>query len=162
MSATTKAGERIYSYQEFRKITGLTKKETDSWVGGGLITAELSPDGRRRLYTMQSLMEGAVAKELADFSSRELLPAMMRKVRPFLRQAQIEQPKIDLEKPHKLLKIYTRYSREIVAGGGVRGVVAYVGWFENPDPQTIDKAVYLIVDLTLIAVQVVDRVSRLK
>jgi hypothetical protein len=144
-------------------VTELTKKEADSWVSDGLIAAELVSNGRRRRYTWQSLMEGSIAKQLADFSSRELLPSMMEQFRQFLQRAKVNLAKIepDYSEPHKLVKVYTRDSPEIIAGGGVRGVIAYVDWFD-PNSKMIGESVYLIVDLTLIAVEVSSAVGRLK
>ncbi len=158
----TKDKRRTFSYKEFREVTGLTKKEADSWVQNGLITAELASNGRRRLYTWRSLMEGSIAKQLADFSSRELLPTMMEQFRNFVRREKIDLAEInaDYSKSHQLVKVYTRPSPEIVAGGGVRGVVAYVDWFDR-DLKSISKAIYLIVDLTLIALEVLSEVGRL-
>jgi hypothetical protein len=108
-------------------------------------------------------MEGSIAKQLADFSSRELLPSMMERFRQFLRREKVNLATIepDYSEAHKLVKIYTRLSPEIIAGGGVRGVIAYVDWFDR-DPEMIGKSVYLIVDLTLIAVEVLSAVGRLK
>jgi hypothetical protein len=161
--ATPKPDEPIFSYKEFREVTELTKKEADSWVQNGLITAELASNGRRRLYTWQSLMEGSIAKQLADFSSRELLPSMMEEFRRFLRREKLNLAKIepDYSEPHQLVKVYTRDSPETIAGGGVRGVMAYVDWFDL-NSKTISKSVYLIVDLTLIAVEVLSAANRLK
>jgi len=86
---------------------------------------------------------------------------MMEQFRQFLRRAKVNLSKIepDYSEPHQLVKVYTRDSPEIVAGGGVRGVIAYVDWFD-PNAKTISKSVYLIVDLTLIAVEVQGAVDR--
>ena len=163
MRAKTRTREPIFTYKEFRQVTELTKKEADSWVQEGVITAELAANGRRRLYTGQSLMEGSIAKQLADFSSRELLPEMMEKFRQFLRHKRIALSKIDPDysKEHMLVKVYTRNSPEIVAGGGVRGVIAYIDRFD-PDGRTTGKSVYLIVDLTLIALEVQSGINGFK
>ena len=50
------------------------------------------------------------------------------------------------------LQVYTRRSREITPGGGVRGVVSYVKLYDRSATE-IGKAVFVVVDLTLVAVQ---------
>src|SRR5260370_34202865 len=83
----------VLSYREFKKVTGLSNKEADSWVQNGLIRAEFAANGTRRLYRLDSVIEGLIAKHLADFSSRMLLPIMMAAFHQHL-----EEQKIDLMK----------------------------------------------------------------
>jgi hypothetical protein len=156
-----KLRERRFSYLQFRQVTGLSKKEADTWVQEGIIIASLNADGHRRLYTQRSLMEGSIAKELADFSSRELLRPMMEQFRRFIQRERIDLARVDPDymRDHLLVKVYTRKSQEVVPGRGVRGVVAYVDRFD-PNAKMIGKSVYLIVDLTLIAVEVNDGINR--
>jgi hypothetical protein len=144
---------RTFSYAEFRAATGLSKKEADGWVQAGVIQAEPA-NGHRRRYRFESIFEGIIAKQLADFSSRELLPKTMAALREFLRREgiTIANIRLDLSEPRLLLQIYTRVSKEVEAGGGVRGVVSYVRRYE-PLPHEIGRAVFLIVDLTLVALE---------
>ena len=74
---------KSFTYAEFRTATGLTKKEADGWVQAGVIQAGPA-DGHRREYRFGSIFEGIIAKQLADFSSRELLPQTMAALRAFL------------------------------------------------------------------------------
>src|SRR6266436_4218842 len=106
-----------FTYAEFRAATGLTKK---------------AADGHRREYRFGSIFEGIIAKQLADFSSRELLPKTMAELRAFLAREKVSPAKlaIDPEGAHQLVKIYTRKSQELMPGGGVRGVVSYLDWYE--------------------------------
>ncbi len=144
----------VLSYREFKEVTGLSKKEADSWVKNGLIRAELASNGRRRLYRLDSVIEGLIAKQLADFSSRTLLPTMMAAFRKYLADNKIDLMKLvpDPGAPKILIQLYTRISKEIMPGGGLRGVVAYVGRFE-PRSQFIGKNVYLIVDLIGVVIE---------
>src|SRR5260370_37861674 len=84
----------VLSYREFKKVTGLSKKEADSWVKNGLIRAEIAPNGRRRLYRVDSVIEGLIAKQLADFSSRMLLPTMMAAFHRHLEEQRINLMKL--------------------------------------------------------------------
>ncbi len=86
---------RVLSYREFREVTGLSKKEADSWVKNRLIRAELASNGRRRIYRLDSVVEGLIAKQLADFSSRTLLPIMMTAFRQYLVDNKIDLMKLD-------------------------------------------------------------------
>jgi hypothetical protein len=131
-------------------------------VQEGIVAASLTEDGRRRLYTLRSLMEGSIAKELADFSSRELLKPMMEQFRNFVHREKIDLAEVDPDYTgeHLLVKVYTRKSKAVAAGKGVRGVVAYVDWFDS-NFKMVGKSVYLIVDLTLIAVEVNNEIVRL-
>src|ERR1700687_3596077 len=147
---------RVLSYREFREVTGLSKKEADSWVKNNLIRAELASNGRRRLYRLDSVVEGLIAKQLADFSSRTLLPVMMTAFRRYLVDNNIDLMKLEPNPagPKKLIQLYTRRSKEIMPGGGLRGVMAYVSTFDpnsnlngKPNSNFIGKNVYLIVDL---------------
>jgi len=142
----------VLSYREFREATGLSKKEADSWVKNGLIRAELASNGRRRLYRPDSVIEGLIAKQLADFSSRTLLPTMMAAFRQYLEDNKIDLMKLEPNpRAHKILiQLYTRKSKEIMPGGGLRGAIAYVGRF---DPKDTGKSVYLIIDLIGVAIE---------
>src|SRR6266481_4035640 len=135
-----------FTYAEFRAATGLTKKEADGWVQAGVIQAGPA-NGHRREYRFDSIFEGLIAKQLADFSSRELLPKTMAELRAFLARERVSLAKlaIDPEGAHQLVKIYTRKSQELMPGGGVRGVVGYVDWYQ-PASNKIAKAVYVVVD----------------
>ncbi len=139
---------RVLSYREFREVTGLSKKEADGWVKNGLIRAELASNGRRRLYRLDSVVEGIIARQLADFSSRTLLPIMITALRKYMVDNKIDlmklEPNPNAEKI--LIQLYTRRSKEIMPGGGLRGVIAYVSTFD-PKSKFIGKNVYLIVDL---------------
>lgn len=153
---------KVLSYRKFREVTGLSKKEADSWVKNGLIRADLSSNGRRRLYRPDSVIEGLIVKQLADFSSRKLLPTMMAALRLHLEKQKIDLMKLEPnpKAPKKILiKLYTRKSEEIMPGGGLRGVVAYVGGFD-PTSTSMGKNVYLIVDLTGVVVEAWTNISR--
>ena len=142
----------VLSYREFREVTRLTKKEADSWVKNGLIRAELAPNGRRRLYRLDSVIEGLIAKQLADFSSRTVLPTMMAAFRQHLTEEKIDLMKIppDPAAPKILIRLYTRKSKD--PAYGLRGVIAYVGRFD-PRSELIGKNVYLIVDLIGVVIE---------
>ena len=153
----------ILSYREFKQVTGLSKKEADSWVKNGLIRAELASNGRRRLYRLDSVIEGLIAKQLADFSSRTLLPTMMAAFRQHLQEEKVDLMKLvpDPSAPKILIQLYTRKSKEIMPGGGLRGVVAYVSRFD-PRSEFIGKNVYLIVDLIGVAIEAWAKVRSLQ
>jgi hypothetical protein len=89
---------------------------------------------------------------LADFSSRELLPQTMAALRKCLQDAKIVVAKIEPNPaaPHRRVQVYTRRSREIMPGSGIRGVVSYVKLYD-PSATEIGKAVFVVVDLTLVA-----------
>jgi hypothetical protein len=53
----------------------------------------------------------------------------------------------------ELVQIYTRKSAEVRAGGGVRGVVSYVRRYAPPRANEIGRAVFVVVDLTLVALE---------
>ena len=150
-----------YSYAEFRAATGLTKREADTWVQAGVIQAGPA-NGHRREYSFESIFEGIIAKQLADFSSRELLPQAMAGLRAFLAAHEISPARLAVspEGPHRLIKIYNRRSEEIMPGKGVRGVLAYIDWYK-PESKGISKAVYVVVDLTLIMIEAVYAVRHL-
>jgi hypothetical protein len=150
-----------FTYAEFRAATGLTKKEADGWVRAGVIQADPA-NGHRREYRFESIFEGLIAKQLADFSSRELLPKTMAELRAFLAREKVSPAKlaVDPEGPHQLVKIYTRKSQELMPGGGVRGVVSYIDWYE-PASIKIAKAVYVVVDLTLVMLEARTAISHL-
>ena len=152
----------VLSYREFREATGLSKKEADSWVKNGLIRAELASNGRRRLYCLDSVIEGLIAKQLADFSSRTLLPTMMAAFRQYLEDNKIDLMKLEPDRNAQkiLIQLYTRKSKEIMPGGGLRGVIAYVGRFD-PTSKFIGKSVYLIIDLIGVAIEAWSNISRL-
>jgi hypothetical protein len=154
-------GNDIYSYAEFRKATGLTKREADTWVQAGIIQAGPA-NGHRREYRFESVFEGIIAKQLADFSSRELLPQTMMELRNFLEAQGIFPARLAVspEGPHRLIKVYNRRSREIMPGKGVRGVLVYIDWYD-PESKKIGKAVYVVVDLTLIMIETMDAVRHL-
>jgi hypothetical protein len=152
---------RSFSYAEFRAATELSKKEADGWVQAGVIQAGPAA-GHRREYWFESIFEGIIAKQLADFSSRELLPRTMAELRAFLVRENMSMAKLlsDPSRPHRLLKIYTRKSRELMPGGGVRGVVTYIDWYEPRSPK-VAKSVYLVVDLTLVALETQSAIAHL-
>jgi hypothetical protein len=159
---TKPKANRIFSYQQFRQITELTKREADGWVQRGLIRAELSASGRRRLYTIESLFYGVIAKSLADFASRELLETMMHSLREFFDSEGIELHKVSPNSagPRVLVRIHTQTSKELMPGGGIRGVVTYVSFFD-PLSKWVSKAVFVVIDLTLVAVIVNTRIGDL-
>ena len=152
---------KVLSYRKFREVTGLSKKEADSWVKNGLIRAALSSNGRRRLYRLDSVIQGIIVKQLADFSSRKLLPTMMAALRLHLEKQKVDLMKLEPnpKAPKILIKLYTRKSKEIMPGGGLRGVIAYVGGFD-PTSTSMGKNVYLIVDLTGVVVEARTNISR--
>lgn len=151
----------IFTYAEFRRVTELTKKEADSWVKNGVIRSEMMPNQRRR-YQFVSVVEGIIAKQLADFSSRTLLPNMMDTLRKFLKSKKINLMKIDPHPgaPKILIKLYTRSSNEVVAGGGVRGVTIFVGEFQ-PESEAIGKTVFLVVNLNGVVLEALTRIAQL-
>jgi hypothetical protein len=153
---------RSFSYAEFREVAGLTKKEADGWTKSGVIRAELMPNGKRR-YRFDSIVEGIIAKQLADFSSRLLLRNMMEELRQFLKSQKLDLLKLDADPAAEklLLQLYTRHSAEVMAGGGVRGVIAYVRLFD-PQSKSIGKAVFLIVDLSNVVIAALGGIGRLK
>lgn len=146
--------DRAFTYAEFRTVTGLSKKEGDQWVSRGIIRATLSADGRRRIYDYNSLMEGTIAKQLADFASRELLEHMMKGFHEFLRHERIDLKLIKPIGERSLVRFHTQKSKEIMPGGGIRGVIPYVFWFDPTRINTIQKGVFLVVDLTEMALEV--------
>lgn len=152
---------RIFTYSEFRELTELTKKEADNWVKNGVIGAEMMPNQKRR-YRFDSVVEGIIAKQLADFSSRMLLLNMMDGLRRFLRSKNIYLLKFgyDPNVPRVLVKLYTRYSREFTAGGGVRGVVTVVGEFD-PESKAVGKSIFLVVDISGVFLEALSRVGSL-
>jgi hypothetical protein len=152
----------VLSYREFREATGLSKKEADSWVKNGLIRADLTSNGRRRLYRLDSVIQGLIAKQLADFSSRKLLPTMMAAFREHLKEQKIDLMKLEPNPraPKILIMLYTRISKEIMPGGGLRGVVAYVDRFD-PTSKFIGKSVYLVVDLIGVVIEAWWKIGRL-
>lgn len=149
--------ERAYSYRDLRAIAKLTKSEADTWTAAGLIRSTPSEHPKRRIYSFGSLMEAALGKRLADFSSRMLLPQVMNALRQFLKRQ-----RVDLERPDfspragrkKLIAVSTVYSKEVRPGGGVRGVVPSVRWF---DPDRYGPGVQLVIDLNSLAAQVISR-----
>lgn len=150
-----------FTYAEFRHLTELTKKEADSWVKNGVIRSEMMPNQRRR-YRFDSAVEGIIAKQLADFSSRTLLPNMMETLRKFLKSKKIDLMKVDPlpGAPRLLIKLYTRNSDEMVAGGGVRGVTIFVGEFQ-PESEAIGKTVFLVVNLNGVVLETLTRIAQL-
>ena len=152
----------VFTYAEFRQLTELTKKEADNWVKNGVIQAEMMPNQKRR-YRFDSIVEEIIAKQLADFSSRMLLPNMMHELRRFLRSKRINLMSVDPRPAGKklLIKLYTRHSNEIVAGGGVRGVVTFVGEFE-PMSREIGKTVFLVLDLNGVALEALSHIQSLE
>ena len=153
----------VLSYRKFREVTGLSKKEADSWVKNGLIRADLAANGRRRLYRLDSVIEGLIAKQLADFSSRQLLPTMMAAFRQHLKEQKIDLMKLEPNPsaPKILIMLYTRISKEIMPGGGLRGVVAYVDRFDPTSKLMGRKNVYLIVDLIGVVIEAWSNMGRL-
>jgi transposase len=149
-----------FTYAEFRRATGLTKKEADRWVQAGVIQAGPAA-GHRREYRYESIFEGLIAKQLADFSSRELLPKTMVALRAFLMNQRVSLTRVlDDSDAHRLVKIYTRRSKELMPGGGVRGVVSYIDWYD-PTSAMIGKAVYVVVDLRLVILEALTAVAHL-
>jgi hypothetical protein len=151
MVRTSNISRWTFSYAQFRAATELSKKEADRWVQTGVIQAGPA-EGRGRAYSFESIFEGLIAKQLADFSSRELLPQTMSALRKCLQEEKITMAKIEpnTSGPRLCVQIYTRRSQEIMPGGGVRGVVSYVKLY-GPSATAIGKAVFVVVDLTLVA-----------
>ena len=146
---------RSFTYAEFRAVSGLSKKEADGWVQAGVIQAGAA-SGHRREYRFESIFEGIVARQLADFSSRELLPRTMAALRDFLMRERVTPARIspDLNKPRLLVKIHARKSKELMAGGGVRGVVSYVEWYKyEAISPWLGPSVYVLVDLTAVVAE---------
>jgi hypothetical protein len=151
-----------YSYAEFRALADLTKKEADGWTKSGVIRAELMPNGKRR-YGFNSIVEGIIAKQLADFSSRTLLPNMMEELRKFLKSEKIDLVRLDPDPAagKLLVQLYTRHSKEVMAGGGVRGVLTYARRFD-PRSGSIAKTVFLIIELGAVVLAARTGIERLK
>ena len=61
----------------------------------------------------------------------------------------------------RLVKLYTRKSNEIMPGGGVRGVIPYVSCFDPAQSDTVQKGVFLVIDLTEMALEVFTGVQHL-
>ena len=151
---------KSFTYAEFRTATGLTKKEADGWVQAGVIQAGPA-DGHRREYRFESIFEGIIAKQLADFSSRELLPKTMAALRAFLMNQKVSLTKVPTgSDKHRLLKIHTQRSKELMPGGGVRGVISYIDWYD-PTSEKIAKAVYVVVDLRLAVLEALTALAHL-
>ena len=152
---------RSFSYAEFRRATALSKKEADHWVQTGVIQAGAA-DGHRRQYRFESIFEGIIAKQLADFSSRELLPQTMAALRKFFKDERINVAKLPVSPrgPRQLVQIYTQRSAEIMPGGGVRGVISYVRRYE-PGSGESGKAVFLTVDLGQAALTAMEAIRSL-
>jgi hypothetical protein len=153
---------RSFSYAEFREATGLSKKEADNWVQAGVIRAGPA-NGHRRRYRFESIFDGIIARQLADFSSRELLGNMMDGLHRFLTQENINPAEISLNPAGQraLVQIYTRKSDEVMAGGGVRGVVSYVRRYPPPRANEIGRSVFVVVDLTLVTLEAYSAIGRL-
>ena len=153
--------DRRFSYGQFRRAAGLSKKEADNWVKAGVVQAG-PVNGHRREYRYESIFEGIIAKQLADFSSRELLPKTMAALRTSLQQEGIEITRIPNQPGgrRRLIRIYTRVSKEIMAGGGVRGVITYVGLYD-PSSKATGKSVFVVVDLTLVAEEAIAAICQL-
>ncbi len=153
---------RAFSYAQFREVAKLTKKEADGWTKSGVIRAELMPNGKRR-YRFDAIVEGIIAKQLADFSSRLLLPNMMEALRKFLRSEKIDLVGLDPSPTARkvLVQLYTHHSKEVMAGGGVRGVLTYVTRFDA-NSTWIGKTVFLIVDLRGVVLAARTGIERLK
>jgi DNA-binding transcriptional MerR regulator len=137
-----------FSYERFRQAAGLSKKEADSWTSRGLIRSER--ETRRRIYSADSVLDGIVAKRLADFSSRKLLELMMESLHEYLAKRHIKTHKISMDpsKPHIMVRIDTQRSDEMVPGYGVRGVITSASEFD-PSSSEIGAGVFLVVDLTM-------------
>lgn len=153
--------ERAFTYSELRKITGLSKKEADGWVSRGIIRAKFADDGRRRIYNYDSLMDGNIAKQIADFASRELLEHMMKGFHKFIDKERIDLRLVEPLGKRFLVQLYTRRSMEIMSGGGVRGVIPYVSRFNPFRINVVQKGVFLVVDLTEMALEVRHGIARL-
>jgi len=163
MKAASSLIPQTYSYKELRIVADLSKKEADKWVQSGVIRSELPPGHRRRVYNFESLVDGSIAKQLADFSSRELLPKMMEKFREYLKQQKINMRDFGPAPiyPRELVQIYTRVSRETIPGGGIRGVVVYVKRLDF-EKFVIGKSLFITVDLNMVATEVHREVMHLK
>jgi hypothetical protein len=107
------------------------------------------------------VFDGLIVKQLADFSSRELLGLMMKEFHRFLEKEGIEVLKIDPMDSHLRIQLYTRRSQELMPGGGVRGVVPYVHRYDPLSNRT-GKAVYLVADLTTTFIQTLNAVVALE
>jgi len=153
VNGNTDISKRSYTYAEFRAATELSKKEADRWVQAGVIQAGPA-DGHRREYFFDSIFEGIIAKQLADFSSRELLPKTMEALRSCLKRDGIRPASIEENPggPRLRVQVYSRRSQEVMLGGGVRGVISYVKRYD-PASTDIGRSVYVVVDLTLVALE---------
>lgn len=145
MSWSESAGGMTFTYRQFCELTGLSKKEADTWVRNGLIKTGRHPNGRWRVYRMESVFEGVIAKRLADFSSRELLADMMNALRDYLDTCRITPADLH-QRPFELLMITTRKTKKLKAGGGVRGVESHVTPFQ-PGDRRDSNPVFAVVDL---------------
>jgi hypothetical protein len=134
-----------FTYRQFCELTGLSKKEVDTWVRSGLIKTGRHPNGRWRIYRMESVFEGFIAKRLADFSSRELLLDMMNALRGYLDTREITPADLH-QRPCELLMIATRKTTKLKAGGGVRGVEPQVTPF-YPSSKPGTEPVFVVIDL---------------
>jgi hypothetical protein len=150
-----------YSYSQFRAAAGLTKKEADRWVRSGVIQAE-RVGSQRRVYRFESIFEGVIARQLAGFSSRELLPKTMTALRRFMVRERIRPHDIvpDLAGPHQLVAIRTEKSQELTAGGGVRGLISHAIHYDHVfryDREAPGRggSVFLVVDLTAAVVETI-------
>jgi DNA-binding transcriptional MerR regulator len=141
-------GQAEFSYGEIRAAAGLSKKEADAWAARGVIRSRMDANGHRRIYNLQSLTDALLAKRLADFSSRELLDPMLDAIRAFLDRhgADVTDDFSPLPARKKLLQVHANHSREILPGGGVRGIIPVVAWF-NPEEGFRSYGAMLVVDL---------------
>ena len=79
----------------------------------------------------------------------------MTALRKYLADNKIDLMKLDPNPDPKakiLIQLYTRRSKAIEPGGGLRGVIATVGRFD-PESKFMGKNVYLIVDLMGVVIE---------
>jgi hypothetical protein len=137
-----------FTYRQFLELTGLTKKEAEVWVRDGVVRTTREPNGWWRVYRMESVFEGIIAKHLADFSSRELLAETMKALRHFLDGQRLTPEKIE-KAPELKLMIVAHRMRRLKAGGGVRGVAPEVKFYWGRGGP--DDPVFVVIDLVAVA-----------
>lgn len=58
---------RPYSLRDLQEVARMTRRESETWIGRGIISAPKSPgSGNHRLFSFFNLVEGVVAKTLAS------------------------------------------------------------------------------------------------
>lgn len=106
-------------------------------------------------------MEGPIAKQLADLSSRKLLPTMMAAFREHLEEQKIDLMKLEPNPraPKILIMLYTRISKEIIpmvaSEESSRMLVVSIR------PNSLGRNVYLVVDLIGVVIEAWWNIGRL-